>query len=226
MKPTENTGDILSALKASKLFSGTGDAELLKFIDCSGTALRRYPAGSVILREGDVPHNIYVVADGTVTLSRAGSGGREVCTENGRGDSFSMTEAFAGMQSGFSAETGGGCLLVLVPAAKLLEPCHEVCGCHLRVLRNLTKTLAVSSAESDERLTHLTRRTTRGKLLSYLTAEAEKAGSDTFRIPLDRQALADYLAVDRSAMSAEISKMRAEGLIETDRSKFRLIRKH
>ena len=100
-----------------------------------------------------------------------------------------------------------------------------MCGCHLRVLRNLTRTLAVSSAESKERLTHLTRRTTRGKLLSYLIAEAEKAGSDSFRIPLDRQELADYLAVDRSAMSSELSKLRAEGIIETDRSEFRIIRK-
>ena len=206
MRSTGNTDDILSALKASRLFSGIGDAELSKFVECSGTVLRSYPAGCVILREGDIPCDIYVVAEGSVSLSRAVPDGRATFAEHGRWDSFSMTEAF-------------------VPVAKLLAPCREVCGCHLRVLRNLTRTLAVSSAESKERLTHLTRRTTRGKLLSYLIAEAEKAGSDSFRIPLDRQELADYLAVDRSAMSSELSKLRAEGIIETDRSEFRIIRK-
>ena len=174
MRSTGNTDDILSALKASRLFSGIGDAELSKFVECSGTVLRSYPAGCVILREGDIPCDIYVVAEGAVSLSRAVPNGRETFAEHGRGDSFSMTEAFAGLPSGYGAVTADGCVLALVPAAKLLAPCREVCGCHLRVLRNLTRTLAVSSAESKERLTHLTRRTTRGKLLSYLIAEAEK----------------------------------------------------
>ena len=96
MRSTGNTDDILSALKASRLFSGIGDAELSKFVECSGTVLRSYPAGCVILREGDIPCDIYVVAEGTVSLSRAVPNGRETFAEHGRGDSFSMTEAFAG----------------------------------------------------------------------------------------------------------------------------------
>ena len=92
MRSTGNTDDILSALKASRLFSGIGDTELSKFVECSGTVMRSYHAGCVILREGDIPCDIYVVAEGAVSLSRAVPNGRETFAEHGRGDSFSMTE--------------------------------------------------------------------------------------------------------------------------------------
>jgi len=69
---------------------------------------------------------------------------------------------------------------------------------------------------------HITKRNTREKLLSYLSSQAKIAGSDTFEIPFDRQGLADYLAVERSALSAEMSKMRKEGLIAYHKNHFTL----
>ena len=70
----------------------------------------------------------------------------------------------------------------------------------------------------------LSRRTTREKVLSYLSTEAARHGSSSFRIPLDRQALADYLAVDRSALSLVLSKLKSEGIIDYDRNAFCLLK--
>ena len=73
------------------------------------------------------------------------------------------------------------------------------------------------------KMRHMARPTTREKLLSYLSAQAARAGGPEFDIPLDRQQLADYLAVDRSAMSAVLGKLRDEGVLEFRKNHFRLL---
>ena len=75
----------------------------------------------------------------------------------------------------------------------------------------------------NRRLGHLSRRTTREKLLSYLAEQAERAGSRTFAIPFNRQELADYLCVERSAMSAQLGKLRDEGILRFQGSRFELL---
>ena len=92
------------------------------------------------------------------------------------------------------------------------------------VVMNLLKVMAVKNLMLNQKLEITSRRTTREKLLAYLSAQARAAGSDSFVIPFDRQGLADYLGVDRSALSAEIGKLRREGVIESERSAFILLR--
>jgi CRP-like cAMP-binding protein len=72
---------------------------------------------------------------------------------------------------------------------------------------------------------HISRRTTRQKLLAYLLSEAEANGSASFTIPFNRQELADYLCVDRSAMSAELGRMRDEGILSFYRNSFKLYKR-
>ena len=73
------------------------------------------------------------------------------------------------------------------------------------------------------KISHLVKRTTREKLLSYFSEQAERAGSSSFTIPYNRQELADYLSVDRSAMSTELGKLRDEGLLEFRKNEFTLL---
>ena len=88
---------------------------------------------------------------------------------------------------------------------------------------NLLKIIANNNLVLTQKIDVTSRRTTREKLLAYLTAQARAAGSDSFDIPYDRQGLADYLEVERSAMSAEIGKLRKDGIIDCTRSHFRLL---
>ena len=71
---------------------------------------------------------------------------------------------------------------------------------------------------------HTSQRTTRAKLMSYLSAEAQRVGKYEFDIPYSRQQLADYLSVERSGLSLELSKMKDEGLLDYKKNHFRLLK--
>jgi CRP-like cAMP-binding protein len=111
----------------------------------------------------------------------------------------------------------------LIRLKRIIETCPSACGFHNRVVLNLLKVLAAKNLLLNRKLEIISRRTTREKLLAYLSFQARAAGSNHFAIPFDRQGLADYLGVDRSALSAEIGKLRREGVLESDRSVFTLL---
>ena len=90
------------------------------------------------------------------------------------------------------------------------------------VVQNLFFAISEKNRSLVRKLDHISRRTTREKLLAYLSEEAKKQNSADITIPFNRQQLADYLSVDRSAMSNELCKMRDDGLLEFERSRFRL----
>ena len=90
------------------------------------------------------------------------------------------------------------------------------------MIRNLLSDLAANNLRTNEKLTHISRRSTREKLLSYLSAEVQRQGKSSFTIPFNRQQLADYLSVERSAMSAELSRMQKDGLLFVEKNMFTL----
>ena len=100
--------------------------------------------------------------------------------------------------------------------------CTTACDHHQKLIRNLVSVLANKILLFNDMVTHISKRTTREKLLSYLSAESLRQGSLSFDIPFDRQQLADYLCIDRAAMSTEISRLQKEGLLKTNRNHFEL----
>ena len=113
--------------------------------------------------------------------------------------------------------------IMLIDCSHILHTCHNNCGFHQQLIFNLMKGLAKNTILFHQKIEITSKRTTREKLLTYLNMCAKEFDSDSFEIPFDRQELADYLAVDRSGLSAEISKLRAEGLIESEKNYFRLL---
>ena len=117
-------------------------------------------------------------------------------------------------------KTDGSVLYLNVRAVFSL--CEKACAQHKALSQNLIRVLAEKNMQLNEKAGFLSQRTTREKLLASLSAQARRAGSASFRIPFDRQQLADFLSVNRSAMSAELSRMQREGLLRADRSSFTL----
>ena len=105
----------------------------------------------------------------------------------------------------------------------LLTACSNGCRFHNQLIHNYITVLAQKNRMLSSKICHCTQRTTRDKVLSYLSEQAMAAGSTTFYIPLNRQQLADYLSVDRSALSAELSRLQAEGKLRFHRSQFTLL---
>ncbi|MBQ1991294.1 MAG: winged helix-turn-helix domain-containing protein, partial [Clostridia bacterium] len=97
------------------------------------------------------------------------------------------------------------------------------CRFHAMVVQNLFFAISEKNRKLVQKLGHMSKRSTREKLISYLSEEAKKQTSSTFTIPFNRQQLADFLSVERSAMSNELCKMRDEGLIEFEKNNFKLL---
>ena len=106
---------------------------------------------------------------------------------------------------------------------RILVTCSNNCPFHNKLIRNLMHDLAQKALMFHRKIDVISRRTTREKLLSYLNYEARRQGSGSFDIPFDRQGLADYLEVDRSGLSLEISKLRKEGILESRKNHFTLL---
>ena len=105
---------------------------------------------------------------------------------------------------------------------RVISTCSSACRFHTMVVQNLFFAISEKNRGLVQKLDYMSRRTTREKLLSYLSEEAKKQNSASITLPFNRQQLADYLSVDRSAMSNELCKMRDEGLLEFEKNRFRL----
>ena len=114
--------------------------------------------------------------------------------------------------------------MLLLDVGRITTMCPSSCAFHARLIRNLLGLIAKRTHALTRKIEHTSKRTTRAKLLSYLSEQAEAAGASRFAIPFDRQELADYLSVERSAMCAELSRMKKEGLIDYHKNQFEIVR--
>ena len=209
-------------LTKTQLFRGSSPQEIEAMLGCLAARERRYKAGARIHRMGDVIATAGVVLEGSVRIESVDRWGNvSVLGVKKVGEIFG--EAYAAvpneplMVDVIAAEDTAVLFLNL---AKMLTTCTHACPHHARVSASVTAIIARQSLNLSRRILHVAPKTIRSKVLAYLSDVAERTGENEFDIPFDRQQLADYLGVDRSALSAELSRMQKAGLIETRRSHF------
>ncbi|MDD6160911.1 MAG: Crp/Fnr family transcriptional regulator [Oscillospiraceae bacterium] len=212
----------LPVLTRAPLFAGMTEEEIRSALNCLGAVASEYPAGSYILRAGEHTEHMGVLLSGSgLIIQEDVWGRRNIMSRVAVGDSFG--ESFAaspGAVLNISVVAHEDSRILRLNVGKILSVCPAACGHHSRMVRNLASALAQKALQFNEKITHMSRRTTREKLLSYLSAQSLRQGSAEFDIPYDRQQLADFLCVERAAMSAELSKLKKEGLIDFRRSHF------
>ena len=162
---------------------------------------------------------------GAVQLSRQRIDGSravlETIRENG---AFGMTYVFRDAKNmGISARAVGETTVLLFHTDRLLHPCHKVCSAHVQFMHNLLAVMSQTTFQLKQKLRILSQRTIRGRLMLFLQIRAKRAQSKEFDIPFDRQALADFLCVDRSALSAELSKLRRERKVLATKNHFTIL---
>lgn len=216
----------LDVLAACPLFEGVSRQDMAAMLQCMQARVVDVPKGGAVFRvDGPAEYVGILLSGGVVVLRDDFDGNRAIQAAMRPGDLFGETFACAGVSRlPVSVEADRPSRVLLIRLKRIIETCPSACGFHNRVVLNLLKVLAAKNLMLNGKLEITSRRTTRDKLLAYLSAQARAAGSDAFVIPFDRQGLADYLGVDRSALSAEIGKLRREGVLESDRSAFRLLR--
>lgn len=203
-------------ISACSLFRDIPAGELPTLLDRAAAREVRFARGELLLHRGETPRSLGLVLEGGVHIIREDFwGNRSIVGLAGPGEIFAESYALAGKPLAVSvlAATDGRALFL--DAGHLSR----------RLSANLMSLLAEKNLMLTEKMRHMARRTTREKLLSYLSAQALRAGTAEFDIPLDRQQLADFLAVDRSAMSAALGKLRDEGVLEFRKNHFRLLRR-
>lgn len=214
----------LKILKKCPLFEEIKDSELLTMLHCLGAKVERFEKKSTIFFEGDPAEKIGILLSGEAHVSRMDYLGNRsileiVLPSELFGEAFACAEP---AKTPVSVVAELPCEVMLIDASHILHTCERVCSFHRRMIFNLVKDLAKKTVAFHQRIEVTSKRTTRAKLMAYLNMISEEKGKREFDIPFDRQELADYLEVDRSGLSAEIGKLRKEGIIDCYKNSFKL----
>lgn len=212
-------------LKNTQLFSGASDEDIEAMLGCLQAKLCTYEKGEYVLREGERVERLMMLVKGELHIQRDDYwGNRSIISMVGVGEMFG--EAYAAPESGplmndvLAVEDSA---VIFLDIGKLLTVCPNCCKFHAMAVKNLFFAISEKNRKLVRKLGYMSRRTTREKLIAYLSEEAKRQNSGSFSIPFNRQQLADFLSVDRSAMSNELCKIRDEGLIEFEKNRFRLL---
>ena len=211
--------------RACRLLKDIGDEGFCRLCECMGVKELRLRNKQTFIVESDPCDRIGIVATGAVRLTRQRiDGGRNVLETIPANGVFGTTYVFRDVATmGISASAVGDTTVLMFEIAKLTHPCHRVCDAHMQFVRNLLAVMSQTTFALKQKLRILSQRTIRGRLMLFLNIRAKRAKSNEFDVPFDRQALADYLCVDRSALSAELSKLRAERKVESVKHHFKLL---
>lgn len=218
--------DFLWILRNSRIFSGIGEDEIEEMLRCLSARQKNFQKDAFIFRAGDTTEAMGLLLKGSALIVKDDFwGNRNLLSTVRPGQAFAETFACsAGTAMMVSVIAESDCEVLFLNIRRILTTCPAVCSHHSRMIRNLLSELAEKNLAYNEKLTHMTQRTTRRKLLSYFSAEAQKNNSFEFDIPLSRQQLADYLSVERSGLSLELSRMKKEGLLDYHKNHFVLKR--
>ncbi len=215
----------MKILRQCPLFTGIEEENLLGMLTCLGARVAQFDKKYTVLAEGTPAKYIGIVLTGAVHVARIDYfGTRSILTRivpsELFGEAFACAESPAMPVTVIAEEPSE---IMLIDCGHILHTCENNCGFHQQLIFNLMKDLATKTLLFHQKLEITSRRSTREKLMTYLTIYAKKENSNRFEIPFDRQELADYLEVDRSGLSAEISKLRREGILESDKNTFELL---
>ena len=216
--------DYLSVIRSSQLFSGVSEEEVIAMLSCLKAERKDFPKDAFLLRAGDTAESIGLVLSGSVLVIQEDIwGNRNILSKAGPGQTFAAAYACApGSVLNVSVVAETAVTVLYLNIKRVLHVCSSACTHHSHIIRNLLGELAEKNLRFSEKLTHMGQRTTRAKLMSYFSAEAQRRGGYEFDIPFSRQQLADYLGVERSGLSLELGKMRDEGLLDFHKSHFLL----
>ena len=214
----------LLKIKKSPLFLGITEEELLKMLKCFGATVKKYNAGDMIIRQGDVVSKVYMILDGCVNIEKDSYWGRRIIVQklNELNNIALGLVASRNIESTISAVCSKASLILSLEFNRCSTMCTNACNHHVSLIQNMFKILSKENIVLLEKIENISQKSIRDKLLTYLSNESIKQKSSTFEIGYNRQELADYLNIDRSAMSFEMSKMQKEGLIDFNKNRFEL----
>lgn len=211
-------------LSRTVLFQGSAPEQVKEMMKCFYAREKHYCKGEIVLYMGDMVKDLGIVLSGGVTIERDDLlGNRSIFGHAGPGQIFAETYACVpGEPLMVNVVADQDTDILFLDIGRVLTTCQTTCTHHSQLIRNLLLASARKNLGLSERIMHTSPKSIRGRLISYFSAQAARQGSRNFSIPFNRQQLADYLEVDRSALSAELGKMKKEGLLDFWKNQFAL----
>jgi len=206
------------------LFTGITDSNLATLLKCLNATQKRFAKNSTVLATDKKLDSVGIVLSGAVHVVREDFWGKHTLMariESGGlfGEAFACADIEKFPFSVIAAEPSD---ILFVKCNRILASCPSACKFHATLIKNLTLILAQKNIALAQKLKHLPQPTTRDKLLSYLSEQAQLNHSTSFTIPFNREQLADYLSVDRSALSAVLSHLKKDRLLHYHKNHFEL----
>jgi CRP-like cAMP-binding protein len=225
MKEKEAVGmtDILEGVR-SPLFDGISKQERGAMLGCIGYHIGTFKKGGIVALEGENLRHIGIVLSGSVDMVKEDLWGHKTMLLRFRKDEI-FGETFACGEDNLSVVTfqvSEDARILFLPFDRVMHSCTMACRFHHQLIENMVHIIANKNRDLMRKVEVVSRRSIREKLLTYLSIQAQAQGSRYFEIPLGRLELAEYLCVDRSALTRELAKMKDEGLLDYDRNWFRI----
>ena len=212
----------LPKIKKSPLFLGITQEELSRMMTCFGALIKKYESGDIIIRQGDIVSKIYIILEGSVYIEKDSYWGRRIIVQklNELNNIALGLVASKNIESTISATCAKNSTILALNFNNCSTMCTNACNHHVALIQNMFKILSKENIELLEKIENISQKSIRDKLLTFLSNESLKNKSSNFEINFNRQELADYLNIDRSAMSFEMSKLKNEGVIDFEKNRF------
>ena len=217
-------GDYTPLLRKTQLFFGIEDDDIKKLCTCLSARERMVEKDEFVFHADDDIRNVYLILSGSMHIIDEDFWGNRSIIEIMKeftlfGEAYSLAETEKYLVSVMAAENS---TILEINPERLFEACASTCLCHSVLIKNVAIILSEKIVRITEKLGHIAQRTMREKILSYLSKCARQAQSSAFDIPYSRQQLADYLCVDRSALSHELGRLQEKGMIRYRKNHFEL----
>ena len=209
-------------LAGTRLFQGIREHEIEAMLTCLSAEERTYGKDAYIYRAGDVTGRLGVVMEGAVNIIKDDVWGNRKIIENiGAGQIFGETYAcLKGEPLMVDVQASERSRILFMDVNRILTTCSSSCDFHNRLIRSLMYVLAGKNLMLTKKMDIITPKSLRERVMVYLSQESVKQGCRTVTVPFNRQQMADYLSVDRSALSAELSRMQRDGVISYEKNRF------
>lgn len=214
----------LPILIKSSMFSGVRPEEISAMLKCLSARIKHYKKEEFIIRTGDYIRTVGMLLTGSALIIQEDFWGkRTIISDVKPGSVFAETYACTpSIPIEMSVISDSECDVLFMDIYRILNVCAPTCTFHTRLLQNFLSSIAGRNLTLTKKMRHMSQKTIKEKLLSYLSSESLKANSSTFDIPFNRQQLADYLSIDRSALSNEMSKLQNKGILTYKKNRFTL----
>lgn len=208
-----------------RLFENITPQDIEKLLSCLSIRRRSFSRGETVLREGDPISEIGLVLFGRVQIFRNEyDGSRSIVSTFGTGAIFAETFVCAGETvCPVTVTASEDSAILFIPYEKMLRSCGNACGFHTQLIENMIRLLAEKNLHLNTKILIASKRTIRDRVVQYLYTLSRETGNTEVIIPFSRNDLADYLYVDRSALSRELGKMQSDGLIRIDGRSFQIL---